>query len=602
MSERRALKKKAREMLRKHYALFVIACLIAALVGSSYVYSLSAGTSSRKNETEVVASGSTYIGFPSLNDAVNDLFGIDLNEKIGFDDQGEITHIGKLEFGRSKGVLSSVINRLSNAQWFALIIQAIRSMIHAKSVPADLMILLSSLIVLFIGIFLKQFYSVAYRRIFLESYRYDVTKSSRFLYLFKVKKVTKACLSVFLVNVYQFLWNFTIIGGILARYDYMFIPYIVAENPDIDLKEAIKLSRRMVYGHRFELFRMKWSFLLWMILGRFTLGITDILYTNPYLEATICQYYFKLRQEAKENGVSYAWELNDDYLAEKADYALVENRYADVVEMITNDLDVRDLKHDGLRGFFEDKLGLIYKYDEDEKTYDAAIEETDVIDDYHQILNLRQYPDRLSPLASDLPDKNGDQVHYLRHYPLSSIVLMFFIFSTVGWLYEVLLHIINDGCFVNRGVMHGPWLPIYGSGAVLILMLLFRFRRKPLLEAGLMVLLCGVVEYFGSWFLEFTKGLKWWDYSGYFINLNGRICAEGLLVFMIGGLAAVYLLAPLIDDQLKKIDRRILALICVLLLLMFGYDGYHSIQNPNTGKGITDYGEVSCRIDPIDRQ
>ncbi len=264
--------------------------------------------------------------------------------------------------------------------------------------------------------------------------------------------------------------------------------------------------------------------------------------------------------------------------------------------MLTNDLDVRDREHGGLLGFVEDHLGIIYRNDEDQDLYNAAIEETDVIDDYHMILNLRQYPDRLSPFASG-EDKEGDQVHYLRRYSLTSLTLMFFSFSFVGWLWEVLLHIINDGRFVNRGVMHGPWLPIYGSGAILILIVLFRYRRRPVLEALLTILLCGGVEYFGSWYLEMTKGMKWWDYSGYFINLNGRICAEGLTVFMIGGMAAVYLLAPLLDNRLKKIRRPIKTVICILLVLIFSYDMYYSQSHPNTGKGITDYGEVSYRIE-----
>jgi hypothetical protein len=55
----------------------------------------------------------------------------------------------------------------------------------------------------------------------------------------------------------------------------------------------------MVYGHRFELFKMRATFLPLLVLGRFTLGLTDVLYTNPYLEAVTCQYYFALRKMAK---------------------------------------------------------------------------------------------------------------------------------------------------------------------------------------------------------------------------------------------------------------------------------------------------------------
>ena len=51
----------------------------------------------------------------------------------------------------------------------------------------------------------------------------------------------------------------------------------------------------------------------------------------------------------------------------------------------------------------------------------------------------------------------------------------------------------------------------------------------------------------------FNDGTKWWDYSGYFLNLHGRICAEGLLVFGVGGMIVVYILAPLIDLSLIHI-------------------------------------------------
>mgnify|MGYP000694838553 FL=1 len=123
---------------------------------------------------------------------------------------------------------------------------------------------------------------------------------------------------------------------------------------------------------------------------------------------------------------------------------------------------------------------------------------------------------------------------------------MFFIFSCIGWLWEVSLHLITDGVFVNRGAMHGPWLPIYGSGGILILTLLKKFRDKPYLCFILIFVLCGFLEYTTSYVMEMNTGLKWWDYSGYFLNLDGRICAEGLCVFGIGGMAFIYVLAPVI--------------------------------------------------------
>ena len=93
-------------------------------------------------------------------------------------------------------------------------------------------------------------------------------------------------------------------------------------------------------------------------------------------------------------------------------------------------------------------------------------------------------------------------------------------------------------------------------------------------------------------------GTKWWDYTGYFLNLHGRICAEGLLVFGLGGMAIVYAAAPLLDNLFRRIENKILLPICLTLILLFACDEIYSYGHPNTGKGITDY---TVRAEPADR-
>lgn len=103
-------------------------------------------------------------------------------------------------------------------------------------------------------------------------------------------------------------------------------------------------------------------------------------------------------------------------------------------------------------------------------------------------------------------------------------------------------------------------------------------------------LVCGAIEYFTAYYLELThNGQKWWDYTGYFLNLHGRICAEGLLIFGLGGLAIVYILAPLIDNYIKKIKPKVLVVSCAILVSLFTIDQIYSSKHPNEGKGITDY-------------
>ena len=81
--------------------------------------------------------------------------------------------------------------------------------------------------------------------------------------------------------------------------------------------------------------------------------------------------------------------------------------------------------------------------------------------------------------------------------------------------------------------------------------------------------------------------MKWWDYSGYFLNLDGRICLEGLLVFGLGGCIFTYIIAPLLDDLFNKINQKVKIIIIMILILLFSLDSIYSHYHPNTGKGIT---------------
>lgn len=200
------------------------------------------------------------------------------------------------------------------------------------------------------------------------------------------------------------------------------------------------------------------------------------------------------------------------------------------------------------------------------------------------------YPGRLAPARMEFRLAKRTNLNPQRSYTVLNLVMMFFIFCIVGWLWEVMLALITEGMFVNRGTLHGPWLPIYGTGGIIILVLLNKLRNRPALLFAGTVVLCGILEYCSSWYLEVTHdGQRWWDYSGYFLNLNGRICAEGLLTFGLGGLAIVYLLAPALDNLLARANRRIMAAVAIVLLVAYVGDNIYSAAVPNTGAGITDY-------------
>ena len=194
------------------------------------------------------------------------------------------------------------------------------------------------------------------------------------------------------------------------------------------------------------------------------------------------------------------------------------------------------------------------------------------------------YPEKELKIPLKKIEINTD---YNQNYSIRNYILLFFTAAFIGYSWEVFLHIVRDGHFVNRGTMFGPWLPIYGVGAVLILIVLKPFRKKTGLFIIASTILAGIVEYSTAWFLETFVHMKWWDYTGYFMNIQGRVCLEGLIVFALGGATITYFLAPLLNSLFNKIKAKTVIIICCILVSLFGIDVVYSISHPNTGEGIT---------------
>lgn len=166
-------------------------------------------------------------------------------------------------------------------------------------------------------------------------------------------------------------------------------------------------------------------------------------------------------------------------------------------------------------------------------------------------------------------------------------ILFFFVCAFIGWVWEVILTFIQTGNFVNRGVLHGPWLPIYGFGGVGILLLVGHLRKYPPLVFLTSALFCGVMEYLTGWYLETVKHLKWWDYSNIPLNLHGRVCLLSILCFGLCGLFVIYIIYPRFHDVFAKLKPQPKQILCGILVTVFLVDFIYSIDHPNTGQGIT---------------
>ena len=129
---------------------------------------------------------------------------------------------------------------------------------------------------------------------------------------------------------------------------------------------------------------------------------------------------------------------------------------------------------------------------------------------------------------------------------IDELCYLFYLFvsgSICGWIYEMIYCGITEGVIRNRGILYGPWLPIYGVGAVGIYFLK-QWKNNPVRLFLMSALVAGIVEYVLGFVGIHFFGLRLWDYSGMFLNLNGIICFASVVCFACMGLLFHYLAEP----------------------------------------------------------
>ena len=110
-------------------------------------------------------------------------------------------------------------------------------------------------------------------------------------------------LTMFLRDLFTTLWSLIlVVPGIVKHYEYLMVPYIIAENPAMDYKEAFQISKQMMDGEKMEAFIMDLSFIGWYLLSAVTCGLLAIFYVNPYVQASFAEMYTFNKQKAYQEG------------------------------------------------------------------------------------------------------------------------------------------------------------------------------------------------------------------------------------------------------------------------------------------------------------
>ena len=148
------------------------------------------------------------------------------------------------------------------------------------------------------------------------------------------------------------------------------------------------------------------------------------------------------------------------------------------------------------------------------------------------------------------------------------LFLLFLAGSLVGWIYEEIFYWITEGMLRNRGILYGPWLPIYGIGTLCIYFMK-PLKRHPVILFFLCALAAGVVEYLIGFAGIQLFGLRLWDYRGLLWNLDGIICFRSVVSFAVMGMGFLYLLEPAAEHLVKRGRPSTLQTICLMLYLLF---------------------------------
>ena len=134
---------------------------------------------------------------------------------------------------------------------------------------------------------------------------------------------------------------------------------------------------------------------------------------------------------------------------------------------------------------------------------------------------------------------------------------------------EVVLKSKDEHKFVNRGFLIGPICPIYGFGVLLIILLVGNSKSDLLAVFLKSILVCSVLEYFTSYFMEKLFHARWWDYSKNKYNINGRICLETMLPFGILSTIVIYVVHPLVIKFVSLFSNTLLIILTILFGILF---------------------------------
>lgn len=158
-------------------------------------------------------------------------------------------------------------------------------------------------------------------------------------------------------------------------------------------------------------------------------------------------------------------------------------------------------------------------------------------------------------------------------YSFWQILEYFIVYSILGYVIETLYGLLTKGVIESRqSMLYGPFCCIYGLGAICLLCIPKSAKKNnwTLFIAGFII--GSVVEYIVSWVGEVIFNIKWWDYSNFPLNINGRVCVYFSIFWGILTICLNKVINPTVDKVLGKVPIKILHVLTLIIMVFMGFD------------------------------
>lgn len=147
----------------------------------------------------------------------------------------------------------------------------------------------------------------------------------------------------------------------------------------------------------------------------------------------------------------------------------------------------------------------------------------------------------------------------------------------MGGIIEIIYQALTVGTVKIGGFLYGPFRPIYGFGCLLLYFIGRKFNKNLITIFFSSLIICSLFEYVSSFILELIFNRTWWNYNGFFLNINGRICLTISICWGILGVVFILYLEPFFKFLYNKINKKILIIILCILSVEYIPDGVFSV-------------------------